>query len=167
MKYHVVVAGREVVVEVDGPRVRVDGREMAAALEAEAGTPMRRLVLDGEAHRLAVAGRDADGWLLVDRGGLHVAEAVDERTRHIRSLAGGGAGPARGGVVKAPMPGMVVRVAVAVGDRVQAGQGLVVLEAMKMENELKAPAAGVVQEVLARPGTAVEKGAVLVRIGEA
>ena len=62
------------------------------------------------------------------------------------------------------MPGLVVRVNVAEGDEVAAGQGLVVMEAMKMENELRAPAPGRVRRVLATPGTAVEKGAVLVEV---
>ena len=62
------------------------------------------------------------------------------------------------------MPGLVVRVAVAVGDAVQAGQALVVMEAMKMENELRSSATGTVKAMLAAPGTAVEKGAVLVEL---
>ena len=60
------------------------------------------------------------------------------------------------------MPGMIVRIEVQAGDRVQAGQGVVIIEAMKMENELKADAAGVVANVLIAPGTAVEKGTVLI-----
>jgi pyruvate carboxylase subunit B len=63
------------------------------------------------------------------------------------------------------MPGLVVRVSVSVGDRVEAGQGIVVMEAMKMENELRATAAGTVKSVNATPGTAVEKGALLVELG--
>jgi pyruvate carboxylase subunit B len=166
MKYHVRVGEREIVVELGGDAVRVDGREVVAELQHVEDTPMRRLVLEGRSSMLAVVGREDGAWLLLEGGSVHPVEAVDERTRHIRSLAGAGAGPARGGVVKAPMPGMVVRVAVAVGDTVRAGQGLVVLEAMKMENELKAPAAGTILELAAVAGTAVEKGAVLVRIGE-
>jgi biotin carboxyl carrier protein len=68
-------------------------------------------------------------------------------------------GPA---AVRAPMPGRVVRVLVAVGDRVTAGQGLVVVEAMKMENELRSPKDGIVKDVKAQTGTAVDAGAVLV-----
>ena len=63
------------------------------------------------------------------------------------------------------MPGRVVRVLVAVGDRVTARQAVVVVEAMKMENELRAPGDGIVKEVAARPGTVVESGAVLIVIG--
>jgi biotin carboxyl carrier protein len=66
--------------------------------------------------------------------------------------------------VVATMPGRVVRVLVAVGDRVAAGQAVVVLEAMKMENEMRAPKEGVVREVRATPGAAIDAGAVLVVI---
>jgi pyruvate carboxylase subunit B len=64
----------------------------------------------------------------------------------------------------APMPGLVVRVNVKAGDTVEAGQGLIVMEAMKMENELRAHGAGVVKAVRVAPGDAVEKGAVLVEM---
>lgn len=67
-------------------------------------------------------------------------------------------------VVTAPMPGKIVKVMVAVGEAVKEGQGLVVVEAMKMENELKAPKAGTVVKVLATEGSAVENGASLVVI---
>jgi pyruvate carboxylase subunit B len=164
VKYFVTIAGRRVEVVVDGAHVAVEGRTVAARLESVAGTPERRLHLDGITYSLAIAGRGEDGWRLVDAGAVREVEAVDERTEHIRSLAGSGRGPDRGGVVKAPMPGLVVRVMVAVGDRVLAGQGLVVLEAMKMENELKAPAEGRVARLGATQGAAVEKGAILVEI---
>jgi biotin carboxyl carrier protein len=76
-------------------------------------------------------------------------------------MSGVAAGPAP---LIAPMPGLVVRVNVTEGDEVAAGQGLVVMEAMKMENELRAPAAGRVSRVHATAGTAVEKGTVLVEL---
>src|SRR5687767_15349352 len=64
----------------------------------------------------------------------------------------------------APMPGMIVRLNVKEGDQVRVGQGLVVMEAMKMENELRAASDGVVKRVVASPGTAVEKGALLLEM---
>jgi biotin carboxyl carrier protein len=165
MKYFVRVGDQEVVVEIDGDQVRVNDRLVAARLDAVSGTPVVRLRLDGESHDLAVAGRVDGSWQLIDCGTVREIAAVDERTRHIQSLAGAGAAEVSGGVVKAPMPGLVVRVLVTVGETVVPGQGLVVLEAMKMENELKAPAAGQVHAVHASPGAAVEKGSVLVEIG--
>jgi pyruvate carboxylase subunit B len=145
----------------------VDGRPLVAKLLTTPGSPVARLQLEGATHELAVGGRIEGQWQLIDRGTVQSLEAVDERTRHIRSLAGTGDKAVKGGVVKAPMPGLVVRVLVAIGDLVVAGQGLVVLEAMKMENELKAPAAGVVREVRAVQGAAVEKGNVLVELAPA
>ena len=91
-------------------------------------------------------------------------EALDERTRTIRDLTAAAAGPAGPAPLVAPMPGLIVRVNVAPGDVVHAGQGLVVMEAMKMENELRAAAAGTVRAVHAAPGSAVNKGAVLVEL---
>ena len=77
-----------------------------------------------------------------------------------------GASASTGAVsVKAPMPGRIVRVLVGVGDRVSARQPVVVVEAMKMENELRSPRDGVVTQVLATPGAAVESGAVLIVVG--
>lgn len=70
-----------------------------------------------------------------------------------------------GGMVAAPMPGRVVKLLVEVGDVVDAGAPIVVIEAMKMENELSAPAAGIVQKVLVTAGTTVEAGATLVELG--
>jgi pyruvate carboxylase subunit B len=95
------------------------------------------------------------------------AEALDERTRAIRELTRASARAAGPAPVVAPMPGLVVRVLVAPGEAVSAGQGLVVMEAMKMENELRATTDGVVTGVVVTPGTAVDKGAVLVTLGEA
>lgn len=114
-------------------------------------------------HRVVVQRRPGRGKysLWVD-GYRFEAEALDERTRRIRDVSAASAAPSGPAPIIAPMPGLVVRVRVAVGDRVEAGQGVVVMEAMKMENELRATAAGVVKSVEVEAGTAVEKGAVLV-----
>jgi biotin carboxyl carrier protein len=77
----------------------------------------------------------------------------------------GTSAPASAASVKAPMPGRIVRVLVGVGDRVAARQPVVVVEAMKMENELRSPRDGVVTQVLVTPGAAVESGAVLIVVG--
>jgi pyruvate carboxylase subunit B len=162
MKYLVTVGGRRFAVVVDGDHVEVDGRAVSARLEPVAGTPQIRLHLDGVPHGLAVDGRGEAGWRLVDHGSVRDVLAIDERTAHIRSLASTAGRANHGGIIRAPMPGLVTRIQVAPGDRVRAGQGVVVLEAMKMENELKAPADGVVDRIEASLGQPVDKGAVLV-----
>ena len=80
-------------------------------------------------------------------------------------VAAPAAAPAGGAEVKAPMPGTILSVNVNVGDTVKAGQTLVVLEAMKMENEIVSPADGKVLSVAAQKGSAVDSGATLVVIG--
>jgi biotin carboxyl carrier protein len=165
MKYFVTVAGREVEVELDGEQVRVDGRVVTATLTRVPGAPEIVLAIDGRSHRVAVAGQEAGVWQLVDRGAVREVGIEDERARHIRSLAGAGKSVASGGVLKAPMPGLVMRIDVTVGDVVVAGAPLVVLEAMKMENELKAAVGGTVIAIRVATGQAVEKGQVLLDIG--
>jgi pyruvate carboxylase subunit B len=82
----------------------------------------------------------------------------------IRALAGAGAAAAGPRPIVAPMPGMVVKVEVAAGDTVRAGQGIVIVEAMKMENELRASGAGRVTRVHVSKGDAVAKDQVLVEL---
>jgi biotin carboxyl carrier protein len=162
MLYHVTIGARVVVVELAGDRVIIDGVDAGGAeLVALPGTPVKHLLLDGRSVTV-VAHRREDEWDLHVDGWPVRAEVVDERTRAIRAMTGRPGAVQGPKPVRAPMPGMIVRAEVSVGDQVHAGQGVVVMEAMKMENELKAEVDGVVARVLIEPGQAVEKGAVLV-----
>ncbi len=163
MKYHVTVAGRTREVEVDGVRVVVDGVECTAELSAIDGTPLRLLLLDRCSYLLPMESKGRGSWLIQDAAELQEVAVVDERTAYIRSLVGAGAAMATPPVLRAPMPGLVVQVLVQPGDAVSAGQGMVILQAMKMENELKAAAPGIVATIEAAAGQVVEKGALLVR----
>jgi pyruvate carboxylase subunit B len=164
MKYLVTLGGRTHEIVVDGSSVSVDGRSCDAHLERVVGTPLCHLLLDGRSHTFAVSGGAEGRWTLHHAGELVEVEVVDERTRHIRSLAGAGKAHQTGGTLRAPMPGLVVKVLVEPGQTVSPGQSLVVLEAMKMENELKAPGAAIVAAVAVKPGQAVEKGQPLVEM---
>jgi pyruvate carboxylase subunit B len=162
VRYIVGIAGREIEVEVDGDLVTVEGSTRTAALRAIPGSPVRQLLIDGRPTTLTMRSSGRGQWSLEVGGDRWEAEVVDERTRHIRSLTAG-AERQRGPVtLRAPMPGLVLRVLAEPGQEVTVGAGLVVLEAMKMENELKAPAAGTVGAVRVQPGQAVEKGQALV-----
>jgi biotin carboxyl carrier protein len=166
MKYLVTIAGREIELEVDGDQVTVAGVTRTATLRTVAGTSSHQLLVDGRATVLTLRSAGRGQWTLGRAGDRWDAEVVDERTRHIRSLTAG-ASTARGpATVRAPMPGLVVRVLVEAGQEVSAGAGIVVLEAMKMENELKAPVVGVVGAVRVAAGEPVEKGQVLVELQE-
>jgi acetyl/propionyl-CoA carboxylase alpha subunit len=165
MKYVVKVGERDVDVVLDGGRVEANGLTADAQVTDLEGTPVRMVRIGNEVHRVvARRGPTRGRYTLWLDGFRYEVEALDERARAIRELAGATAGPTGPAPLVAPMPGMIVRVAVQVGDTVQPGQGLVVMEAMKMENELRATAAGTVKAVLAQPGTAVEKGAVLLEL---
>jgi len=161
------VDGERVTVSLGEDGVTVDGEPVTAHIETVDGTPIHLLTLGRTLHRVAVRRGEGRGrYSLWTDGYRFEVEALDERRRAIRDLTGQGGGPRGPAPLVAPMPGLVVRVAVAVGDQVQAGQPLVVMEAMKMENELRASGPGTVTAVRAMPGTAVEKGAVLVELGE-
>lgn len=167
MRYAVLIDGQVIEVEVDGAQVTVAGQSHAATLIPIPGTPLRQLLLDGRPTTLTVESLGRGRWALTPAGERWELEVLDERTRHIRSLTASADRPLASPVLKAPMPGLVVRVQVVPGQQVSAGTGLLVLEAMKMENELKAPAAAVVKAIRVQPGEVVEKGQVLLEFGGA
>jgi len=162
MKYRVTVLGSTREVEVDGHRVIVDGIEVTAGLRAIDGTPLSLLLLDHSSRILPMESKGRGVWHIQDSAETLEVEVLDERAAHIRSRVGVASVATGPALLKAPMPGLVVRVLVEPGEEVLTGQGVVVLEAMKMENELKASAAGIVERIEVTPGQPVEKGAVLV-----
>lgn len=165
MKYVVDVSGRSVKVEIDGDRVRVDGIEIAASLAELSGTPVALLTVGDTVRRVVVTRDSARGrYVLSLDGRRYEVEALDERTRAIRQLSSSASGPKGPAPLVAPMPGLIVRVNVDVGASVEPGQGLVVMEAMKMENELRSASAGVVRAIRVAPGSVVERGMVLVEL---
>ena len=166
MKYVVELNGERREVELDGSTVEFDGEKLTAHLEDVPGTPVRLVTIGNEVHRVvARRGATRGSYSLWVDGWRFEGEALDERTRAIREITAASAGAAGPAPVVAPMPGLIVRVTVEVGDTVQAGQGVVVMEAMKMENELRASVSGTVKAVHVAPGTAVEKGALLIELG--
>jgi len=165
VKYTVTIGERTVEVEVQGDAVRLNGNPIGAHLVSIPRTPLRQLVLDGRARTYAMLRTD-EGWDVHHRGETWPVAVVDERTRQLRELTGQQGKQKTGGVVKAPMPGLVLRLEVEVGQRVEAGAGVVVLEAMKMENEIKSAGSGIVKTIHVSAGEAVDKGAPLLEIGE-
>ena len=166
MRYIVELNGERRSVALDPDGVSHEGEKPVHAelVDIEA-SPVRMVRIGSEVHRVVVQRRPGRGKysLWVD-GYRFDVEALDERTRQIRDVSAASAAPTGPAPIIAPMPGLVVRVRVSVGDKVEAGQGVVVMEAMKMENELRATAAGVVKSIEVEAGTAVEKGALLVAL---
>ena len=165
MKYFVTLGEKTHEVSIDGETVALDGEAVRAHLEVLSGTPIQLVTVGNEVHRVLARRGDRRGQYDLSVDGFRFSvEALDERARVIRELSGASsrhAGPAH---LAAPMPGLIVRVNVVGGDQVRAGQGLVVMEAMKMENELRAAAAGVVRRVLVSAGNVVEKGTILIEM---
>lgn len=161
MRYEVTLEDRRLRVELtpDG-RFTVGDRVIAAdPREVVRGTQWS-VTLDGESHEVTVVTLDP---LRLDVDGIDVrATAIDERALR----AGAAASRAAAGRVelRAPMPGLLKAVHVNEGDLVEADTPLATLEAMKMENELRAPAAGRVARIATAAGTKVEGGAVLMVI---
>jgi pyruvate carboxylase subunit B len=164
VRYHVTLRSRTYVIDVAGGAVTVDGERLEAHAAAIPGTPLLHLLLGKESWTVACQQLDGRRWALGAAGERVEVEVQDDRSKQIEVLTGQGRKPAVGGVVKAPMPGLVVRVEVTEGQAVELGEGLVVVEAMKMENELRAPHKGVVEAVHVKAGDRVEKGTALVTL---
>ncbi len=166
MVYEVTIAGRTRRVEVESLQ---DGRFQVvldgAAVAGEWSEPSPHLLA------LRMEGRSASfGWKrteeaieLSSRGLSFSAQVVDERARKLRALVGGKKKQGQA-TVRSAMPGKVVSVLVTHGQEVVAGTGLLVVEAMKMENEVKAPSAGRVTRIAVAPQDTVEAGQILVEL---
>ena len=165
MRVELEVAGRRRQVEIerrdDRLTVRLDGQQVG--IEATAlpgGRWSLRLPGSGRQHEVVIVSRP-DGGLEALVDGLSLQVRVSSGTAVAKKAGAHGEGPGR---VTAPMPGKIVKLLVSAGDQVTARQGVVVVEAMKMENELRAGRAGVVREVLVAEGASVEAGTPLLVI---
>ena len=166
MRLNAEIEGEKVALEVrrEGGRVLAEVGGRRYELEARAVGPGEYLLIhEGRVYECRVGAEPGAGG----RGSLRVSAGAREYgvtladPKHLRG-AGAGAGEQGGRAqIKAPMPGKVVRVLVEAGQAVEAGQGVVVVEAMKMQNELKSPKAGTVAELRAEPGSTVNAGDVL------
>lgn len=160
MKYRVTIEGQEREVDVE---ITPDGRAVAAVDGKPVDADIRRvpggvhLILNGKAYDVAVAGSGETRTVSAGEARA-IATVESERARHKKKAAGGGAGEKE---ITAPMPGRIVKILVAPGDEVAAQQPVIVIEAMKMENELRASGDGKVKAVHVEEGASVEGGVLL------
>ncbi len=166
------VGEKDFIVELD-PKgtVSVDGKDHRIEI-LKTSRDVMTVTIDGRVVKAAKHGANQDGdganastQLVISAGGKDFdVEIDDERSLLIKSFhpkASAGGGLTK---VKAPMPGLVVRLEVEKGQAVKPGQGLLVLEAMKMENEIRSRVEGTVEQIDVRPGVAVEKDELLMTI---
>ena len=174
MDLHVGSRARRIGLTADGPDwlVTVDDRPCHVSLVRAGGS--WSLLISDDMHPERVSrsyevtferGRSGDVRVHVD--GTVIPVSFPGRAAGVGRRVGGSASRSRGGQVVAPMPGRVVSVLVEPGDSVHEKQGVIVLEAMKMQNEVRAGRPGIVTDVRVTKGTAVDAGAVLVVIGDA
>lgn len=165
MPYLVISGDREfhVAVKADGNTIQVRLGDREVTVDAVSVDPgLYSLLIDGRSYEVDVLEREENLIVLV-KGQAFPVGVQDEGYRSLRETR---SSRARGGrrTVAAPIPGKVVRHLVRPGDQVKAGDGVIVVEAMKMENELKSPVAGVVQEIRVPEGAVVAGGEILVVI---
>jgi biotin carboxyl carrier protein len=162
LKYEVLLAGKTRVVEFtqqNGARkISLDGNPLDANV-VEVAPNVFSVLLNGDSHQVRIALRP-DGTLTLHTGlAEYHAEVTDQRSWRGRRH---GAIEAEGRQqITAPMPGKVVRLLVKQGDSVEAGQGLLVVEAMKMQNEIRSPKSGKIEKLFAIEGQPVNSGEVL------
>lgn len=164
MKYTALINDRSYTIEIAANNtVIINGEAHTVDFRSIDGMTLFSLLMDNVSWEVLVE-RTGDEYRLLIDGELHIVDVQDERTRKLAKVEAKTAAPAGEVAIKAPMPGLVREVNVNVGDSVAAKQGIVILEAMKMQNELRAPRAGVVKEIRVKEGEAVNQGQVLVVI---
>jgi biotin carboxyl carrier protein len=166
MKFVATIAGQATPVDVSGAggvyRVTIGDQVWDVDARFTSGG-VCSLLIGGASYSAGLT--EEAGTILVDVGGESYAVEIEEAIRHAIRTRGGDAAGGAARTLTAPLPGRVTHVAVRAGDRVAPGDTLLVIEAMKMENEFKASAAGTVAEVRVEPGQAVNAGDVLLVLG--
>ena len=164
MIYHVAIGERTIEVKLGPDGVEIDGVAVDVDLAGLEGNAGRSLLMDGASYRVLARRESRGRWDLHVGGSRFQAEVLDERAMAIREITAAVSGPVGPSQVRAPMPGLVVRIEVSVDDIVTAGQGVAIVEAMKMENELTAEVEARVSAVLVAQGDAVERDQMLVEL---
>ncbi len=157
MKYITTIDNKEFEIEVvDEHHVRIGERLLKVDFETVSGQPVFSLILDGKSYESFVYQGEED-WEVLLRGRQYQVKIEDEREKRLRAAAGGGAIEGGEFHLKAPMPGLIVAVSVEEGQEVKKGQVILILESMKMQNELKAPRDGVMGRIRVKAGESVEQ----------
>lgn len=164
MKYVTTIDNQEFEIEViDERHVRIGDRLLQVDFETVSGQPVFSLILNGKSYESFVYQNDED-WEVLIRGRQYQVKIEDERERRLKAAAGGGVSESGEFHLKAPMPGLVVAVLIEEGQEVKKGQVMLILESMKMQNELKAPRDGRMGKVRVKAGESVEQKQTLLSV---
>lgn len=164
MKYIATIGSHEYLVEIiDDHTVILDGKSYTVDFDSLNDQPVYSLLLDGHSYESYVYPGD-EGMQVILHGHQYLANVEDERERRLRAAAGGKVSENTIFHLKAPMPGLAVAVPVKDGQEVAAGEVLVILESMKMQNELKSPRAGKVSRLRVNSGDRVEQRQTLLSV---
>ena len=164
MKYITTIDEKQFEIEiVDDHHVRIGDRLLEVDFESVSGQPVFSLLIDGKSYESFVYQGD-DDWQVLMRGRLFQIKVEDEREKRLRAAAGGGATEGGEFHLKAPMPGLVVNVQVEEGQEIKKGQVMLILESMKMQNELKSPRDGTISRIKVKAGESVEQKQALLSI---
>ena len=164
MRYVTTVGEKEYLIEVlDERRVAVDGKIFEVDFQSIGDQPVYSMLLDGESFEAYVYPSE-DEWQVLMQGRLFPACVEDEREKRLRAAAGGGVAEREEFHLKAPMPGLIVSIPVSEGQEVEKGDVLLILESMKMQNELKSPRAGKISRVRVKSGDSVEQRQTLLSV---
>ncbi len=164
MKYITTIEGHEYSIEIlDEHHIRLGDRTLEVDFESVSGQPVFSLLVDSKSYEAYVYPEE-DGWQVLMQGRLYPARVEDEREKRLRAAAGSTVSESAEYHLKSPMPGLVVVIPVAEGDRVEKGEVLVILESMKMQNELKSPRDGTVQRIRVKQGESVEQRQTLLSV---
>jgi acetyl/propionyl-CoA carboxylase alpha subunit len=164
MKYITTINEQDFTIEIiDERHITVNGVAYEVDFESVSGQPVYSLLLNGNSYEAHVYPSD-EGLQVLLHGNFYLANVEDERERRLRAAAGGLATDNREFLLKSPMPGLVVAVMVEEGQTVDKGDVLVILESMKMQNELKSPRAGTIGRVRVGVGQTVEQKQTLLAV---
>jgi biotin carboxyl carrier protein len=164
MKYISTVNETEYTIEIiDERRISVNGRILTVDFNSVSGQPVYSLLVDGKSYEGFVYPGD-EHWEVLLMGRQYPVKVEDEREKRLRAAAGGSITETGEFHLKAPMPGMVVTILVEEGQEIEKGQVLLILESMKMQNELKSPRDGTVSRILVKSGESVEQRATLLSV---
>jgi biotin carboxyl carrier protein len=164
MQYITTIDEREFIVEIlDEHHIKINGVVFDIDLDQVGSQPVYSLIVDGQSYDTHVYQED-DRWHVLIHGSLYTAKVEDERDKRLRASLGGGQAEQDEFLLRAPMPGMIVSIPVDEGQRVEKGDVLLVLESMKMQNELKSPRGGSVSRLRVKAGDRVEQKETLLSV---